>query len=244
MTLIEKIEYLLKENDINKRQLSVQAKIPYNTIRNFWIQGVDKMQLPTFRKLCDYFNVTMDSMAFDDRQIEYKSASGVTNLSRSERNLVDKYHHLNANSQRFIDGVMEHESSRIIEHNDNMRIYAYYNKIAAAGSGFYFDDIPADTIEAPYYPGADFIIGVSGDSMEPDYFDGENVYVRRSQDIPIGNVGIFTIGNECFIKERGADGLFSRNPKYDIINGNEDVRAVGEVLGKVEKKIIKEEVFL
>ena len=233
MTLIEKIEYLLEENDIHRNHLSQSSGIPRSTIDNWWKKGVDNIRLTTFRQLCDYFNVTMDSMAFDDRPIEYKSASGTTDLSRSERNLVDQYHHLDADSQRFIDGVMEHESSRTTEHSENMRIYAYYNKIAAAGSGFYFDDIPADTIEAPYYPGADFIIGVSGDSMEPDYFDGDNVYVRRSQDIPIGSIGIFTIGNECFIKERGMEGLISKNPKYDIINGTEDVRAVGEVLGKV-----------
>lgn len=236
MTFIEKIDFLLEEQGKNRKEFSKESGIPYTTISNWYQRGYDKLTLSAFRMVCDYFNVTMDSMAFDDRPIEYKSTSGVTDLSRSERNLVDKYHHLDADSQRFIDGVMDHESSRTTDHNENMRIYAYYNKIAAAGSGFYFDDIPADTIEAPHYPGADFIIGVSGDSMEPDYFDGDNVYVRRSQDIPIGNVGIFTIGNECFIKERGADGLISRNPKYDIINGNEDVRAVGEVLGKVEKK--------
>lgn len=73
MTLIEKIEYLIRENHINKRKLSLESGIPYNTIRNFWLQGSEKMQLPTFRKLCNYFNVTMDSMAFDDQEIQYKT---------------------------------------------------------------------------------------------------------------------------------------------------------------------------
>ncbi|MCD8020857.1 MAG: hypothetical protein LUF92_15180 [Clostridiales bacterium] len=52
------------------------------------------------------------------------------------------------------------------------RIYTYMHKIACAGKGYIFDDIPTDTIEAPYVEGADFIIGVSGNSMEPTYYDG------------------------------------------------------------------------
>ncbi len=40
------------------------------------------------------------------------------------------------------------------------------------GQDFIFDDIPTTLIEAPSAD-ADFIIGVNGDSMEPDYHDGE-----------------------------------------------------------------------
>ena len=92
MTLIEKIEYLISKNHLNNRQLSTQSKIPYNTIRNFWIQGVDKMQLPTFRKLCDYFNVTMDSMAYDDREIEYRTDQAPPGLSEEDKMIIDAFH--------------------------------------------------------------------------------------------------------------------------------------------------------
>lgn len=114
------------------------------------------------------------------------------------------------------------------------RLWAYYGKIACAGTGFYFDDIPTDTIEAPDAD-ADFIIGVNGDSMEPDYFDGEKLYVKKTERINPGEVGIFTINNECFLKEHGKDGLVSRNKKYDDIPGSEDVRLIGKVVGKIEE---------
>lgn len=113
-------------------------------------------------------------------------------------------------------------------------IYPYLGKIACAGTGFYFDDIPTDTIEAPYVKGADFVIGVNGDSMEPDYHDGEKLYLCKVESLQIGDTGIFTIGNECFLKELGEDGLISRNKDYDDILGNEDIRLVGKVIGKVE----------
>lgn len=99
MDLINKIEFLLKENNLNKRQFSINADIPYNTIRNFWIQGVDKMQLPTFRKLCDYFNVTMDSMAYDDREIEYRSDKAPAALTREEQELLENWGRLDERGQ-------------------------------------------------------------------------------------------------------------------------------------------------
>ena len=115
-----------------------------------------------------------------------------------------------------------------------LRLWAYYGKIACAGTGFIFDDIPTDTIEAPD-ANADFIIGVNGDSMEPDYSDGEKLYVKKTEHIRHGEVGIFTINNECFLKEYGDNGLVSRNKKYNNIQGNEDVRLIGKVVGKVEE---------
>jgi len=101
-----------------------------------------------------------------------------------------------------------------------LRLWAYYGKIACAGTGFIFDDIPTDTIEAPDAD-ADFIIGVNGDSMEPDYSDGEKLYVKKTEHINPG--------------EYGAYGLVSRNKKYDDIPGNEDVRLIGKAVGKVEE---------
>ena len=115
-----------------------------------------------------------------------------------------------------------------------LRLWSYYGKIACAGTGFIFDDIPSDTVQAPD-ANADFIIGVNGDSMEPDYSDGEKLYIKKVERINPGEVGIFTINNECFLKEYGKDGLVSRNKKYDDIPGNEDVRLIGKVVGKVEE---------
>lgn len=101
MTVLEKIELLMEKKNLNKRKFSIDAEIPYNTIRNFWIQGADNMHLPTFRKICDYFGVTMDSMAWDHLDIEYRTdspaaASGnpipdYDSLNRKGRDKVKEY---------------------------------------------------------------------------------------------------------------------------------------------------------
>lgn len=119
----------------------------------------------------------------------------------------------------------------------SLYLYAYMGKIACAGTGFYFDDIPTDTMEVPYMEGANFIVGVNGDSMEPDYYDGDKLYIKKTEELIYGEVGIFTVNNECFLKEYGNEGLISRNPKYNDIPGTEDVRLIGRVLGKVDEKL-------
>ena len=159
-------------------------------------------------------------------------------VSLDEKSLLKKYRDLDDHGREIVDFILNKEHERymasINEKPDALRIYTYMQKIAAAGNGFYFDDIPTETIEAPYMEGADFIIGVSGDSMEPTYNDGDLVYVEKRQILNTGEVGIFMVNNECYIKEVGEDGLLSHNPKYKTIPGTEDIHCIGKVLGKVD----------
>ena len=115
---------------------------------------------------------------------------------------------------------------------------AYYHELASAGTGEYiFADLPTDTIEVPVNElseKADFVIGVKGDSMEPTFHDGDKVYVEKMQVVEIGDIGIFMVNGECFIKETGENGLISHNPKYDEIPGTETIQCIGKVLGKVK----------
>lgn len=71
MTLIEKISFLMKKNGLNKKTLSEQIGMPYSTIDGFFKVSYENMKLSNFRKLCDFFHVTMDSMARDYMDIEY-----------------------------------------------------------------------------------------------------------------------------------------------------------------------------
>ena len=114
-----------------------------------------------------------------------------------------------------------------------------YGKFASAGDGAYlFDDIPTEKIkvlDTPTARKADFVIGVNGDSMEPDYCDGEKVFVEKTADLEIGDIGIFLKGSDCYIKELGADRLISHNKAHDDIWPDEEIRTIGQVIGKVEE---------
>ncbi len=122
-----------------------------------------------------------------------------------------------------------------------MRVMAYYQRMASAGSGEYlFDDIPTDLIEVedtPLSRKADFVLGVNGRSMEPTYNDGDKVLVRKTSDIPVGQIGVFTVDGKCYIKELGKNRLISHNEDKetypDILPDEGGIVIVGEVLGRV-----------
>lgn len=118
------------------------------------------------------------------------------------------------------------------------RILAYYGKIAAAGKSYGFDDVIAGTIECPLTDEsqrADYAIGVSGDSMEPTFFDGDIVYVTKNAIPGIGDIGIFQKDNCIYIKEVGENELISHNSKYKPIVNNGDILCLGKVIGKVDE---------
>lgn len=164
--------------------------------------------------------------------------------------LVKKYRALDAHGKEMVDFTLLKEWERstadqkvisMLPDTPSLRFLSYYQRMASAGSGeFLFSDIPTDVIAVPDTPlsnRADFVIGVNGDSMEPTYSDGDKVLIKKAQNVPIGEIGIFIRGTECFIKEAGEDRLISHNEnkeKYpDIIPDERRIDTIGIVLGKV-----------
>lgn len=107
---------------------------------------------------------------------------------------------------------------------------------ASAGMGYDLDNEDEwrdiRIYDCPEAYQADFAVEVDGDSMEPDYHDGDIVFVKQSDDVPVGKVGLFIHEGKGYIKERGETCLISRNPEYENIHG--ECRAVGVVIGKAE----------
>ncbi|MBD5140660.1 MAG: LexA family transcriptional regulator, partial [Ruminococcus sp.] len=135
----------------------------------------------------------------------------------------------------------EQSETRIIEVETPMiEIRHSYYKVSA-GTGYDLnDDNQWDTIEIPDTPEAqhaDFALTISGDSMEPVYYDGDIVLIKSQPAVDSGEIGIFIIENNGFIKKYGGDKLISLNAVYDDIMFSdyapEDIRCVGLVIGRV-----------
>lgn len=89
-------------------------------------------------------------------------------------------------------------------------------------------------LDTPEAESADFAVTVEGESMSPDFHDCDIVLVKQQDNIDIGQIGIFTIDGDGYIKEYGKDCLISHNPKYPDIYPEEyqEVKCYGLVLGK------------
>ena len=252
MTFGERIIALRKEKGyITRKSFAEKLGVPETTLRNY--EKNEREPGHSFLiELSNIFDVSTDYLlGITDEKEKIRPYE----LKSSEYERVKTYRALDVLGKERIDYELNKELERVEQLQaqqeridaleagqtevsgkiQSKRMYIYMRRIACAGEGFYFDDIPTETIEAPYMEGADFIIGVNGDSMEPDYLDGDKVYVKKVSHLNLGDVGIFTVGNECYIKELGEDGLISRNKDYEGIPGTEDVRLIGKVIGKVEE---------
>ena len=55
----------MKERNINKADLARESGVPYTTIDGFYKKGSENAKLSTLKKLCTYFNCTLDYLADD-----------------------------------------------------------------------------------------------------------------------------------------------------------------------------------
>ena len=65
MGLTDKLDLLMKDRNINKADLARESGVPYTTIDGFYKKGSENAKLSTLKKLCTYFNCTLDYLADD-----------------------------------------------------------------------------------------------------------------------------------------------------------------------------------
>ena len=87
---------------------------PYSTIDNIFKISYEKMKLPTFMKICDYFGVTMDSMAYDDREIAYRTDSAVM-LAHDEKLLMEDFAKLDERGKSAVLNTASREAAYLHE---------------------------------------------------------------------------------------------------------------------------------
>lgn len=115
----------------------------------------------------------------------------------------------------------------------------YYDTPVSAGVGEFMDGDAYQKLELLETPpaGAEFVVRVCGNSMEPTYHDGDKLYVASCTDVSPGQIGIFYVNGSAYVKERAVLGLLSHNPEYDPIYFHEadSIRCFGKVLGRCER---------
>ena len=185
--------------------------------------------------IAEELNVSLDYIAFGkDSTIptEYQS-------------LITSYQELSKDNQQLLKDIIT--SMIDIQTANKKRSEIEYTTIrhslhkVSAGLGEALDDEDnwedIEVVSTPESEMADFAITVVGESMSPNFHDGDIVLVKEQPEIEIGQIGIFICNNEGFIKEAGRDRLISHNPKFDDIypSENSEIICEGLVLGIAEQ---------
>lgn len=219
-----------------QEQVAEKIGIAKSTLAGYEI-GSREPSIPTVEKIMKVLSVDANFLYQDGID-----NSSMSYFSPEEQDHIKKYRSLDSLDKKAVDGLLDTLSNRRSEQSKEFiqleppLLYPYYGHIASAGTGqFVFDDIPPEMIEVEnnhINMQADFAVGVNGDSMEPTYSDGDVLLIKKQHSLNKGDIGIFMIDGEAFVKEYDGDVLKSHNKAYPDILVSENTVCLGKVIGK------------
>lgn len=112
MDFLEKLNYLMSKNHMNKSTLSKACDIPYTTVDGWYKRGYEGLKLPTLKKLSNYFDISLDYWADDNLTEPIPQKIDNFNLTRKELNLIEGYRTLSPKAQSIIEQIIDYENQK------------------------------------------------------------------------------------------------------------------------------------
>lgn len=167
------------------------------------------------------------------------SSEYLLGIKISNTDLLDIYNKLDSKRQ---SKVYDFASRQLDEQNgiqEDKVVYLVRGRQSAAGSMIHVDDVDAEmgVLPSSIVPnGANELVRITGDSMEPIIKKGSEVYLRYQPTVEDGEVAIVRVeddGVTCKYLYRDGKNVIlkSENPKYEnIVVDAEKVSVIGKVL--------------
>ena len=190
-----------------------------------WEKGVSSPPVEQFLLLCELYGVNDIQGVFRDIKTEYRNMTKLNDLGRSR---VEEYVSMLQSSALFSEP--DNEAADILR-----RFIRLYDAPVAAGAGSFLESDSYDTLEVDETVPreADFAVRVSGDSMTPRFIDNQIIFIREQQRLDTGEIGIFELNGDSYVKKLGSGELISLNPRYNpiIIREQDSFHIFGKVVG-------------
>ncbi len=235
MYWLDRLKELKKESKETYKSIAKKTGIPQTTIEKLFSGRTKDPKMNMMDQIVRCLGFSIDEL------IENKGNE--RNLTDPEREIIDEYRELDTGGREYVKRVLLHEFNRvrIARQNAAKQWYSaiYYDFPVSAGTGEFLDSQTVSIAELELEPprGTSFILRISGDSMEPEFHNGDHVYVSATETVEYGEIGIFVCAGSVYMKEYTPEGLHSLNPAYELIRGDEGTRCLGRVLGVVDGEI-------
>ena len=227
---------ILKQGEQQRLIFGELSDIKYKKIYNLLVQKFGKKEgIPTGT----YYSCEQHYSISNEKTTKNKSV-----YSNEEKLIIKKYRELDIHGRDMVDTVIEKEYERctaVIEEENPEIIQIKLSQLpASAGTGvdlseenYQIMSIRASDLARQ----ADFAVRVSGDSMETTFYDGDILLIESMPFINKGDIGIFVLNGDGYVKEYGGDRLISHNKKYPDIRLTEHdvVICSGRVIGVLEE---------
>lgn len=244
MNILQNINAIAKKKGLTLTEIERACQFSKSSMRK-WSENIPSIE--KIDKVAHYLGVGIECIITGRYTKEV--------LSEEEQSLIEKYRNVSETARMMIQ---ERAATLFdIEHSKNpLVVNTFEEDLLDEEEPFYLDlfDLPVSAGYGSYadFPAreskkvprthltesADYMVRVSGDSMEPRFSDGDIVLVQSTPKVEIGETGIFILNDQAFIKERGERELISLNEKYPnipICEGDR-VDCQGKVLGILDIK--------
>lgn len=234
---------------ITQPQLAKMLNVSQSAIGS-WETDVNSPRATLLYDLFDILHCDANYLFQDETRKLYEDSASPEEFE----NIIKKYRKLDAHGEEIVNFILDKEYNRSVEAQthpatiiefqpkpDDQGHLAEYFRSASAGSGVFIlgNEAAAKILvsESDWDARADFVISVAGDSMLPDYCDGDKVLVSQRTEMRHGDVGIFVVNGNVYIKEYGTDELISRNPDSPNIKIAEydNIVCMGKVIRKIKR---------
>ena len=241
-TIGKRIKSLRESKNLTQTELSEILGMKTYTTVSKWESDDNFPKGKDLKTLSQLFNVSSDYLL--GLSIEKKA-----NIKQNDliSNILETSKKLKVNRQENVLNYANAElkeqkasNSKVMEISDYQaeKEYPYYDDAVSAGTGQYIGTSQKETIILPVDFDADFVVPVYGDSMEPDYHDGDYIFVKLSVDLSDGDIGVFELYGDTYVKQLVIEDdhayLHSLNKKYKdmLVDADSDFRIIGKVVGR------------
>lgn len=236
-----------KAAGMTRNELAEKLEIPYTTLRNY---ETDQRE-PGHKlliKLSKLFSVTVDELVGN----EENHTKNAPLYSSEALALADDYDkRLDTWGRKQVRAVADNELSRLRESQSRFdsesvpEIIQFsvteYDEPMSAGTGqpagYGYGNNLLLTKEPPR--GTSYVAPIAGDSMEPTFHDGDRLFIQACYSINVGEVGVFFMDGQQWVKELGDGKLISHNEAYEPRPMTEDIRCQGRVLGVCDETYLE-----
>lgn len=244
MSIINRIVELLKRKGASQADICNYIGIKYNVFTTWKTRGTDP-PAKYLVQICDFLNITLEYLFTGQEKNSLSSK-----LTDEEQEMLELFHALSHDNKIRIKeravvlAELEANFKPVVkeETEEQETIFIEFATLkASAGTGEQLTDDPErdfiEVVKSDMTLQAKFAIQIHGDSMEPEYSNGDIVLVKAQPQINIGQIGIFTVNDMGYIKKLGTDRLISINSEYDDIYFEEgqEIRCKGLVIGTLEE---------
>lgn len=228
----KRLKHLMEMKSGSVKAFSEDIGLAYTTVRSILERGVFNAKVENIIKICKGLNIKPENIMDLNDTIISESITTLIKLTPPRQENVLNYANSQLDEQNSKgDNVVDINSYK----QDKTPVNVNGCVSAGVGERLHDETLFTEMVKAPVPP-HDLALKVNGDSMEPMFKDGEIIFVEKTHSIKNGQIGIFIIEEEAYVKKVFVEDdrltLVSLNKKYRDLHfyRNESVRLVGKVI--------------